>query len=53
MKAESLEPWTIAVIVVAVVGIIGAILLIKFGNKIDFFHSKPKKGYEKIKQENA
>ncbi len=51
VKAESLEPWTIAVIVVAVVGVAAAILLLKFGNKIDFFRRKPKKGYERVKQE--
>ncbi len=53
VKAESLEPWTIVVIVVAVVGIVGAVLLIKFGNKIDFFRTRPKKGYEKVKEERA
>ncbi len=51
VKAESLEPWTIVVIVVAVVGVAAAILLLKFGNKIDFFRRKPKKGYEQVKQE--
>ena len=51
VKAESLEPWTIVVIVVAVVGVVAAILLLKFGNKIDFFRRKPKKGYEQVKQE--
>ncbi len=53
VKAESLEPWTIVVIVVAVLGIAAAVLLIKFGDKIDFFHAKPKKGYEKVKEERA
>ena len=53
VKAESLELWTIVVIVVAVAAIVGGVLLLKFGNKIDFFRSKPKKGYKKVKEERA
>ena len=53
VKAESLEPWTIVVIVVAVVAIVGGVLLLKFGDKIDFFRLGPKKGYKKVKEERA
>ncbi len=51
VKGETLDGWAIAVICIAVVIIVGAILLSKFGGKIDFFRTKPKKGYELIKQE--
>lgn len=53
VKAETLEPWTIVVIVVAVVAIVGGVLLLKFGSRIDFFRKKPKNGYEKVKEERA
>ncbi len=51
VKAESLEPWTIIVIVIAIFAIAVTVLLLKFGNRIDFFRKKPKKGYEKVNEE--
>lgn len=51
VKSESLDAWAIIVICVSVVMIAGAILLSKFGGKIDFFRTKPKKGYTLVKQE--
>lgn len=52
VKGESLDAWAIVVICVTVVAIVGGVLLMKFGGKIDFFRRKPKKGYELVKQEN-
>ncbi len=52
IKGESLDAWAIVVICVTVVVIVGGVLLMRFGNKIDFFRRKPKKGYELVKQEN-
>ncbi len=48
VKAESLDAWAIIVIVVTVVAIAAFLVFVKFGNKIDFFRRKPKKGYEKV-----
>ena len=53
VKAETLEPWTIIVIVVSVVAIAAAVLLLKFGSKIDLFRLGPQKGYKKVKEERA
>ena len=53
IKSETLDAWAIAVICVGVVLIVLSILYAKFGGKIDFFHSKPKKGYRRIRQENC
>ena len=53
IKSETLNAWAIAVICVAVVVVVLSILYAKFGGKIDFFRSKPKKGYHRIKQENC
>lgn len=52
IKGESLDAWAIIVICVTVIAIVGGVLLMKFGGKIDFFRKKPKKGYELVKQEN-
>ncbi|MBO5046157.1 MAG: extracellular solute-binding protein [Clostridia bacterium] len=51
VKGAELDAWAIAVICVSIVAITAFFLLIKFGNKIDFFRTKPKKGYVKVKQE--
>ena len=51
VKGESLDAWAIAVICVAVVFVVGFVLFVKFGSRIDFFRLKPKKGYELVKQE--
>ena len=51
VKAETLDAWAIAVICVAVIVIALFIVFVKFGSKIDFFRTKPKKGYELVKQE--
>lgn len=52
VKGEALDGWAIAVICVTIVVIAGGVLLVRFGNKIDFFRRKPKKGYELVKQES-
>ena len=52
IKGETLEPWAIAVICVGAALIVGAVLLVKFGGKIDFFRLPPKKGYARVKQED-
>ncbi len=51
VKAETLDAWAIAVICVTFVVIVLFVLFVKFGNKIDFFRKKPKKGYSLVKQE--
>lgn len=51
VKGETLDAWAIIVICVAVVLIILFVLYVKLFNKIDLFRPKPKKGYERIKQE--
>lgn len=51
VRGAELDAWAIAVICVAAVAIVGGVLLVKFGNRIDFFRSKPKKGYELVGQE--
>ena len=51
VKAESLDAWAIIVICVAVAAIVLFAVFAKFGNKIDFFRRKPKKGYELVRQE--
>lgn len=53
IKSETLDTWAIVVICVGIVLVIAAILLLKFGNKIDFFRLPPKKGYKRIKQQNC
>ena len=53
VKAETLDAWAIAVICVAVAVIALFIVFVKFGSKIDFFRTKPKKGYELVKQEQV
>ena len=52
IKSETLDAWAIAVICVGVALIIAAVLLSKFGGKLDLFRSKPKKGYTRIRQQN-
>ncbi len=51
VKGASLDGWAIAVICVGVAGIAAFAVFVKLGGKIDFFRRKPKKGYERIKQE--
>ncbi len=51
VKAETLDTWAIVVLCVAAVAIVAFVLLVKFGNKIDLFRPKPKKGYELVEQE--
>ena len=53
VKAESLDAWAITVICVAVVAIALFIVFVKFGDKFDFFHRKPKKGYTLVDQRPA
>ncbi len=50
VKAEDLDAWAIAVLCVAAAVIVLFVLYLKFGNKIDFFRKKPKKGYELVDQ---
>ena len=50
VKAERLDAWAIIVICVTVVAIVLLVVFVKFGNKIDFFRRKPKKGYELVDQ---
>ncbi len=52
VKGAELDTWAIVVICVGVGATITAVLLIKFGGKIDFFRRKPKKGYKLVKQES-
>ena len=52
IKAETLDAWAIIVIVVAVLAIALSVVFVKFGDKIDLFRAKPKKGYRLIKQED-
>ncbi len=52
VKAETLDAWAIAVICITVLAIAGFAFFVKFGAKIDFFHTKPKKGYRLVKQED-
>lgn len=51
IKAESLDAWAIAVLVIAAALIILVPLSAKLGNQIDLTR-KPKKGYTLVKQEN-
>ncbi len=51
IKAETLDAWAIAVIVVAVVAIALSAVFVKFGDRIDLFRAKPKKGYRRIGQD--
>ena len=51
VKAETLDAWAIAVICVAAAAIVLFVVFVKFGNKIDFFRRKPKKGYELVRQD--
>ncbi len=51
VKAESLDAWAIAVLCVSAAAIVAFVLFVKFGNKIDFFRRKPKKGYSLVRQE--
>ena len=48
VKSEKLNWWAFVVICLVVVAIALFVIFVKFGNKIDFFHRKPKKGYHKI-----
>lgn len=48
VRGESLDAWAIIVLCVAVAAIVAFIVLAKFGDKIDFFRRKPKKGYVKV-----
>ena len=48
VKAETLDAWAIIVICLTVTAIALFIVFVKFGGKIDFFHTKPKKGYYKV-----
>ena len=50
VKGETLEPWAVAVICVGVALAVAAVLLVKFGGKIDFFRLPPKKGYQRVAQ---
>ncbi len=52
VKAESLDAWAIVVIVVTVIAVLAAVLVARFGGKLDFFCRKPKKGYKLVKQED-
>ncbi len=52
VKSESLDTWAIVVICVGIVLVVAAVLMLKFGNKIDFFRIPPKKGYKRIQQRN-
>lgn len=51
VKGATLDAWAIAVIVVGVVAIVAFVVYVKLGSKIDWFRSKPKKGYKKVKEE--
>lgn len=53
IKSETLDAWAIAVICVGVVLVVAAVLLLKFGSKIDFFRLPPKKGYKLVGQESV
>ena len=48
VKAETLDAWAIIVICLVVVAIALFTVFVKFGGKIDFFRTKPKKGYQKV-----
>ncbi len=48
VKAETLDAWAIIVICLVVVAIALFIVFVKFGGKIDFFRTKPKKGYHRV-----
>ncbi len=48
VKAETLDAWAIIVICLVVVAIALFTVFVKFGGKIDFFRTKPKKGYRKV-----
>jgi len=50
VRGANLEAWAIVLLCVALVCFIGGALLVKFGDKIDFFRRKPKKGYTLVKQ---
>lgn len=50
VKAESLDAWAIIVLCVTAAAIVLSILFVKFGNKIDFFRHKPKKGYHRVEE---
>ncbi|MBR7186630.1 MAG: extracellular solute-binding protein [Clostridia bacterium] len=53
VKAESLDAWAIIVLCVTAVAIVFGVVFIKFGDKIDLLHPKPKKGYRLVKQEEV
>ena len=53
IKSETLDTWAIVVICVGVVLVVAAVLMMKFGGKIDFFRLPSKKGYKLVKQENC
>ena len=53
IKGETLETWAIVVICVGVALVVAAVLLVKFGGRIDFFRLPPKKGYKRVKQEDV
>ena len=53
IKSETLDTWAIVVICVGIVLVVAAVLMMKFGGKIDFFRLPPKKGYKLVKQENC
>ena len=52
IKSETLDTWAIVVICVGIVLAVAAVLLIRFGGKIDFFRLPPKKGYRLVRQQN-